>query len=145
MRNNPLSLDALLRIIEQVKEYYVAPPLQRRRGRPRVFSGRAFLLLAVAAVVLRPSKPQELLTLLTKDISLRQALGLARVPHRRTLERRLGATLPEAEAQVQALGQQILGEVEPEPDQPRASAIDGRMCQAQGPLWHARDRVVVSK
>ena len=76
MLNNPLSLDALLRIIEQVKEYYVELPPQRRRGRPRTFSGRAFLLLAVAAVVLRTFKPQELLTLLTKDISLRQALGL---------------------------------------------------------------------
>jgi hypothetical protein len=140
MLNNPLSPDALLRIIEQVKEYYVEPSLQRRRGRPRTFSGRAFLLLAVVAVVLRTFKPQELLTLLTKDLSLRQALGLVRVPHRRTLERRLGATLPEAEAQVQALGQQILGAVEPGPDQPRASAIDGRMYQAQGPLWHARDR-----
>jgi hypothetical protein len=38
---------------------------------------------------------------LTKDATLRQALGFSRVPHRRTLERRLDATLPEAEAQVQ--------------------------------------------
>jgi hypothetical protein len=98
------------------------------------------LLLAVAAVVLRTFKPQELLTLLTKDASLRQALGLVRIPHRRTIERRLGATLPEAEAQVQALGAQILAEVEPGPDEPQASAIDGRMYQAQGPRWHKRDR-----
>src|SRR3546814_11425702 len=62
--------------------------------------------------LLRTFKPQELATLLTKDATLRQALGFSRVPHRRTLERRLDATLPEAEAQVQALGQQILGEVE---------------------------------
>jgi hypothetical protein len=140
MPNNPLSPDALLRIIEQVKEYYVEPPPQRRRGRPRTFSGRAFLLLAIVAVVLRTFTPQELLTLLTKDVRLRQALGLVRVPHRRTLERRLGATLPEAEAQVQALGQQILAEVEPGSDQPHASAIDGRRYEAQGPLWHAHDR-----
>jgi hypothetical protein len=140
MPNNPLSPDALLRIIEQVKEYYVEPPAQRRRGRPRTFSGRAFLLLAVVAVVLRTFKPQELLTLLTKDSALRHALGLVRVPHRRTLERRLGATLPEAEAQVQVLGQQIPAEVERGADQPHASAIDGRMYEAQGPLWHAHDR-----
>jgi hypothetical protein len=136
----PFSPDALLKIVEQVKEYYVDPPPQRQRGRPRTFSSRAFLLLAVVGVVLRTFKPQELTTLLTKDASLRQALGFSRVPHRRTLERRLDATLPEAEAQVQALGQQILGEVEPGPDEPQASAIDGRMYQAQGPRWHKRDR-----
>jgi hypothetical protein len=71
---------------------------------------------------------------------VRQALGFCRIPHRRTIERRLAATLPAAEAQVQTLGQQIVAEVEPEPDQPQASAIDGRMYQAQGTLWHARDR-----
>lgn len=137
---NPSSPDALLKIVEQVKEYYVDSPQPRRRGRPRTFSGQAFLLLAVVGVVLRTFKPQELATLLTKDARLRQALGFERVPHRRTLERRLDATLAEAEAQVQALGQQILAKVEPGPDEPQASAIDGRMYQAQGPLWHKRDR-----
>jgi hypothetical protein len=137
---NPVSPDALLKIVEQAKEYYREPPPKRHRGRPRTFSGLAFLLLAVVGVVLRTFKPQELATLLSKDASLRQALGFSRIPHRRTIERRLDTTLPEAEAQVQALGHQILAEVEPEPDQPQASAIDGRMYQAQGPLWHKRDR-----
>ena len=132
--------DALRRIVEQVKAYYVEPPPQRPRGRPRTSSGLAFLLLAVVAVVLRTFNPQELRPLLAPDAALRQALGFGRVPHRRTLERRLGATLPEAEAQVQALGHQIVAEVEPGPHEPQASAIDGRMYQAQGPLWHARDR-----
>jgi hypothetical protein len=137
----PPSPDALLRIVEQVREYYVEPlPPPRHRGRTRTFSGQAFLLLAVVAVVLRTFKPQELRTLLGKDERLRQALEFVRVPHRRTIERRLAATLPEAEAQVQALGQQILAEVEPGPEEPQASAIDGRMYQAQGPRWHARDR-----
>jgi hypothetical protein len=51
----------------------------------------------------------------------------SRVPHRRTITRRLEATLPEAEAQVQALGQHLLVEVAPGPEEPQASAIDGRM------------------
>jgi hypothetical protein len=136
----PISPDALLRIVEQVKEYYVDLPPQRRRGRPRTFSGRAFLLLAVVGVVLRTFKPQELVRLLTQDLTLRQGLGFERVPHRRTIERRLDATLPEAEAQVQALGHQLLAEVELGPDEPQASAIAGRLYQAQGPRWHKRDR-----
>jgi hypothetical protein len=132
--------DALLKIVEQVKEYYVEPPSTRQRGRPRTFSGRPFVLLAVVAVVLRTFKPQELHIRLVKDDGLRQQLGFSRVPHRRTIARRLDATLPEAEAQVQALGRRILEEVEPGPEEPQASAIDGRMYQAQGPLWHKRDR-----
>src|SRR4030095_3469130 len=104
MPNNPLSPDALLKIIEHVRKYYVNPLSPRRRGRPRTFSGQAFLLLAVVAVVLRTFKPQELGTLLTKDTNLRQALGLVRVPHRRTIERRLGATLARAEPEGQHLG-----------------------------------------
>src|SRR5207244_12716305 len=95
---------------------------------------------AVVWVVLRTFKAVERHTLLTKDATLRRALGVGRVPHRRTLEPRLDATLPAAAAQVQALGHQLLAEVEPGPDEPQASAIDGRMYQAQGPLWHARDR-----
>jgi hypothetical protein len=132
--------DALLKIGEHVKENYTEPPPQSRRGRPRTFSSRAFLSLAVVGVGLRTVKPQELCTLLTKDGSLRERLGFSRVPHRRTVQRRLGATLPEAEAQVHALGQQILAEVVPGRDEPQASAIDGRMYQAQGPRWHKRDR-----
>jgi hypothetical protein len=138
--HTPASPDALLTIVEQVKEYYVDPPVHAQRGRPRTFSGRAFLLLAVVGVVLRTFKPQELCTLLSKDSDLRERLGFSRVPHRRTVERRLDVTLPEAEAQVAALGQQILVEVAPGPDHPQAAAIDGRMYQAQGPLWHKRDR-----
>ncbi len=101
---NPISPDALLKIVELVKKYYVEPPPQRHRGRPRTFSGLAFQLLTVVGVVLHPFKPQELATLLTKDATLRQALGFGRVPHRRTIARRLDAIAPEAEAQVQTRG-----------------------------------------
>jgi hypothetical protein len=64
----PVSPDALLKIVEQVKEYYVPPSSKRHRGRPRTFSGLAFLLLAMVRVVLRTFKPQDLATLLTKDV-----------------------------------------------------------------------------
>lgn len=44
---NPISPDALLTIGEQVKAYDGELPLHRHPGRPRTFSGLAFLLLAV--------------------------------------------------------------------------------------------------
>ncbi len=137
---NPIGPDALLKIVELVKKYYAEPSPQRQRDRPCTFSGLAFLLLTVVGVVLRAFKAMELHTLLTKDATLRQALGCDRVSHRRTLERRLAATRPEAEVQVRRLGVQILAEVTPGSEEPRTSAIDGRMYQAHGPLWHKRDR-----
>ena len=136
----PSAPDVLLKIVELVKKYYAKPSPQRQRGRPRTFSGLAFLLLTVVGMVLRTFKAVELHTRLTTDATLRQALGCDRVPHRRTLERRLAATRPEAEVQVRLLGVQILAEVTPGPEEPQASAIDGRLYQAQGPLWHKCDR-----
>jgi len=96
--------------------------------------------LAVAAVTLRTFKERELCRLLSKDAGLREGLGFARVPHRRTIERRMQSLIPEAEAQIAHLGEQIKEEVQPTDEQPQASAIDGRMYAAQGPLWHQKHR-----
>jgi hypothetical protein len=104
------------------------------------YSALSFLLLAVAAVALRTFKERELRRLLMEDESLRTALGFASVPHRRTIERRMQSLIPEAETQVAALGHQIAQEVTPKVGQPQASAIDGRMYEAAGPLWHQKHR-----
>lgn len=132
--------DGLLALIQQARQHYEEPPPERKRGRPRVYTGLSFLLLAVTAVALRTFKGAELHRLLCRDEALRQALGFARVPHRTTIERRLRSLLPEAEAQVAAMGRRLLEEVRPAPAQPQASAIDGRMYEASGPKWHKRDR-----
>jgi hypothetical protein len=111
-----------------------------KRGRPRTYSGLSFLLLAVVAVALRTFKERELCRLLSKDDGLRESLGFARIPHRRTIERRMQSLVPEAEAQIAHLGEQITREVQPRAVQPQVSAIDGRMYEAQGPLWHQKHR-----
>jgi hypothetical protein len=51
----PDSPDALLKIVEQVKEDYTEPPPQHQRGRPRTFSGCAFLLLLVLQGLVFPA------------------------------------------------------------------------------------------
>ncbi len=132
--------DALLKLLQQVKDCYCAPPAARKRGRPRTYSALSFLLLAVTAVALRTFKERELHRLLSQDAALRDALDFARVPHRRTIERRMQALIPEAEAQVSALGRQLAEEVAPADGQPQASAIDGRMYAAGGPRWHTKHR-----
>jgi hypothetical protein len=129
----------LLKLLQQVKDCYCEQPPPRRRGRPRKYSSLSFLLLAVAAVALRTFRERELRRLLIEDESLRAAIGFAAVPHRRTIERRMQSLVPEAETQVAALGGRIAREVSPR-EQPQASAIDGRMYEAAGPLWHQKHR-----
>src|SRR5437764_3472526 len=99
--------DALLKLIEQVRESYSVPPQITKRGRPRTYSGLSFLLLAVVAVALRTFKERELYRLLIKDELLRKALGFDSVPHRRTIERRMQSLILAAEAQIAHLCVQI--------------------------------------
>ncbi len=132
--------DHLLLLVQQVKAHYIETDVEGKPGRPRTYSTRSFLLLAVVAVTLRTFKGLELRRLLDKDSYLRRELGFETVPHRRTLERRLNSLQPEAETQVAALGQRIVAEVEPSAEVQVASAIDGRMYKARGPLWHHKQR-----
>lgn len=132
--------DHLLLLVQQVKAHYIETDGTGKSGRPRTYSALSFLLLAVVAVTLRTFKGLELRRLLEKDAYLRRELGFATVPHRRTIERRLDCLQPEAESQSAALGQQIVNEVEPSAAVQVASAIDGRMYKARGPLWHHKQR-----
>lgn len=137
----PTNPDALLSLVERVKEnYQTPPPAPVKRGKQRDFSGRSFLLLAAVAVTMRTFRNRELCKLLEKDVRLREAMEFTRVPHRITIGRRLTSLVAEAEAQIAALGRVIVAEVKPADDQTAASAIDGRMYQAQGPRWHQKDR-----
>lgn len=133
--------DHLLALVQQVKGHYRETSEDgKRRGRPRAYSSLSFLLLALVAVTLRTFKERELHRLLAHDARLRDELGFGRVPHRRTIERRLQALIPEAEVQIAHTGERIKEEVKPVGGQPQMSAIDGRMYQARGPLWHKQQR-----
>lgn len=132
--------DHLLLLVQQVTAKYIELDAPREPGRPRTYSGLSFLLLAVVAVTLRTFKGLELRRLPGKDTRLRQSLGFTRVPHRRTIERRLAALQPEAGAQVAALGRQVVEQVKPQDAFPVAASIDGRMYEALGPKWHQKQR-----
>jgi len=133
--------DALLSLVQRVKENYQAPPpAPPKRGKKRDFSALSFLLLAAVAVTLRTFSNSELRKLLEKDHRLRQAMGFQRVPHRTSIGRRIAGLVAEAEQQIALLGQRIVTEVRPEADQSAVSALDGRMYKAQGPAWHKKDR-----
>jgi hypothetical protein len=140
MDKNTPNPDGLLTIIQQVKECYKELPQKPKRGHPRRYPGLSFLLLAVVAVIMRTFKDRELHRMLLQDAVLREALGFEQIPHRRTIERRLLTLVPEAEAQIAALGQRIEAALPPSNEQPQVSAVDGRMYQAIGPRWHKKDR-----
>jgi hypothetical protein len=141
-KETPQRPDDLLEMLQQVKANYIEEEEKRKRGRPRIYAGLSILLLAVVAVVMKTFKSSELHRLVSQDEKLRKEIELEAVPDRTTVSRRLKKLLPEAEAQVNGLGQQIVTEVEvkPEKGQPKISAVDGRMYQAQGPRWHKQDR-----
>ncbi|MDQ3650477.1 MAG: hypothetical protein M3458_09455 [Acidobacteriota bacterium] len=133
--------DHLLALIQQVKRHYKEIGDERKkRGKPRTYSSLSFLVLAIVAVTLRTFKERELHRLLLHDEGLRQTLGFARVPHRRTIERRLQSLISEAEAQIAATGERIVEEVRLADEHSQISAIDGRMYEAQGPRWHKQHR-----
>lgn len=133
--------DALLRLLQQVKENYQKPPeRKRKRGKQPDYSDKSFLLLAVLAVTTNTFSDSELWRLLSKDNSLRQTLEFERVPHRVTILRRLSSLVSKAEEQIRLLGEVIMEEVKPSEEQSQVGVIDGRMYEAVGPRWHKRDR-----
>jgi len=140
MRQQDSAPDHLLLLVQQVESHYTELLTKSKRGRPRTYSALSFLLLAVVAVTLRTFKGLELQRLLEKDKLLRQALGFHSVPHRRTIERRVNGLQEEAEAQIAALGQEIVKAFSSTCESPLAASIDGRMYEAKGPKWHQKQR-----
>jgi hypothetical protein len=139
--HKPTDSDALHSLLQHLTEnYQEPPPAPPKRGKRRDFSALSFLLLAAVAVTTRTFRDSELHRLLQRDRRLREALGLSRVPDRRTIGRRLVGLIDEAAAQISALGGVIRAEVKPAPDQSEVGVIDGRMYQAAGPRWHKADR-----
>lgn len=134
------SSDALISLIETVRLSYQSPPRRKKCGKQPDFSDLSFLLLAVAALVLKTYSDSALHRLLASDDALRRALGFCRVPHRTQIGRRLKRVWSGAEEQISGTGSQILSEIEVPADCPQASATDGRMYQAAGAKWHKRDR-----
>ena len=131
--------DHLLLLLQQATDNYQSIDAKRKVGRPPTYTALSFLLLAITAVVLRTFDEIELHRLLLNDKDLLAACSFPQPPHRKTIGRRLRRLVPEAETQIQLLGEQIksaLPAVET-----FISAIDGRMYQATGSRWHKRDRL----
>ncbi len=128
----------LLFLIQQAKQNYQVCHQKRKRGKPLIYSSRSFWLLNLVAILLRAFSASELHLLLTKDEVLRKVLDFEQVPHRKTIARRINTLTTIGEQQIAAFGFRILTTFAI-PNQ-SVSAIDGRMYEALGPLWHKKDR-----
>jgi hypothetical protein len=128
----------LLFLIQQAKHNYQICAQKRKRGKPLTYSACSFWLLNLVAALLRAFSACELHRLLEKDEHLRTALGFTKVPHRKTIARRISTLTETGEQQIAAFGRKILIALAI-PNQ-EVSAIDGRMYEALGPLWHKQPR-----
>ena len=128
----------LLKLIQQAKQNYQFYEPKRKRGKPPTYSPRSFWLLNLVAIILRAFSASELHCLLSKNERLRIALGFQQIPHRKTIARRISALTTLGEEQIAALGDRILSTLAI--SNQAVSAVDGRMYQAIGPLWHKKYR-----
>ena len=98
----------LLFLIQQAKQNYQIYVPQRKRGKPVTYSACSFWLLNLVAVLMRAFSASELHLLLSKDEGLRTALGFERVPHRKTIARRISTLTEIGEQQIASFGGKIL-------------------------------------
>jgi hypothetical protein len=121
------------------------PPAKRGRGRPRVYPDCLFLKALVIMIVRHLHKVHELLTALEQPTEEMQALRAllteeGRYPSRRTWERRLKALPDTLPAQIACLGRYLVAVIQPWANCGRAAAIDSTPLQANGGVWHKKDR-----
>jgi len=142
-----IAQDALLvRLVKLVDQVPVPPPPPRRgRGHPKVYQDRLFLKALVIMIVRHLHKVHELLTVLEQDTpemhTLRALLTeKGRYPSRRTWERRLKVLPDTLPAQIGCFGRALVALIQPWACCGRAAAIDSTVLQANGGVWHKKDR-----
>jgi hypothetical protein len=121
------------------------PPSRRGSGHPKVYSDRLFLKALVIMIVRHLHKVNELLSVLRQETAEMQALRArlttqGRYPSRRTWERRLKVMPDTLPAQIGCLGRYLVAVIQPWATRGRAAAIDSTVLQANGGVWHKKDR-----
>jgi hypothetical protein len=121
------------------------PPSRRGPGHPKVYSDRLFLKALVIMIVRHLHKVNELLSVLRQETAEMQALRTqltekGHYPSRRTWERRLKAMPDTLPAQIGCLGRYLVAMIQPWASSGRAAAIDSTVLQANGGVWHKKDR-----
>lgn len=136
----------LVTLVKLVDRIPVPPaPETRGRGRPKVYPDRLFLKALIIMIVRHLHKVNELLSVLAEPTAEMQMLRAVlsedgRFPSRRTWERRLAAIPATLPAQIGCLGRHLVELIQPWATCGRAAAIDSTVLQANGGVWHKKDR-----
>jgi hypothetical protein len=112
-------------------------PMKKRRGAPKTYSEKVMFKIYIVSLMKKLWQRRSLWRYLTANEVVAEACGLARVPDRRTLDRRLTEIAPNAEEQIRALG--LILSVEAVTDGTIA-ASDGSAFETPGPVWHKKDK-----
>lgn len=104
-----------------------------RRGAPKWYSEQTMFKVYVVSVLKFLWKRRSLWRYLSGTPLVAAACGLAGIPNRRTLDRRLREIAPQAEAQLVALG--LVLSLEAVSDA-TVAASDGSAFATPGPVWH---------
>jgi hypothetical protein len=134
-----VSLDhPLIHLLALIDLVWVEPDGSKRgRGAPKVYSERVMFKVYVVSLVKKLWERRALWRFLQANPTIAAACGLAQLPDRRTLDRRLDEIAPQAEDQIQALGLTLI--LEGVTDYTTA-AWDGSAFATSGPIWHKKDK-----
>jgi hypothetical protein len=125
----------LLAVIDMVWAEPEAGP--RGRGAPKWYSEKVMFKVYVVSLLKTVWTRRSLWRFLKANPTVAAACGLQRIPHRRTLDRRLEEIAPQAEVQIRALG--LVLSVERVTNSAGA-ASDGSVFETSGPVWHKKDK-----
>lgn len=136
-------LPQLLRLVDAIPQ--PPPPSSRGRGRPLLYPDRLFVKVLVLMILRHLHRVHEVFAVLSEPspeiIEIRALLfPSARMPSRRTFERRLKRLPDQLPAQICSLGRHLLDLYRPWEHSGRAVAIDSTPLRAQGAPWHKDDR-----
>jgi Transposase DDE domain/Transposase domain (DUF772) len=126
----------LLKLLERVSEIY-APTTTPKLGRPFVFSELVMLKVFLLMTLKKIKQFTALYRYLDAHPEARADCGLERMPDESTIRKRLKKLAPALKRQIRAWGEEVIKQTITCPE---VVAVDKKMIQAQGPLWHQRDR-----
>ncbi len=125
----------LLALIDLV--WIEAEPGQVKRGGPKFDSEKTMFKVYGVSLLKQLWAHRSLWRYLSSVPLVASACDLARIPDRRTLDRRLGEIAPQAEVQIQALGLTLSLETVTDAT---VGASDGSAFATPGPVWHKKDK-----
>jgi hypothetical protein len=128
----------LIQLLALIDLVWAGPETGRpRRGAPRTYSEKVMFKVYVVSLLKTLWERRSLWRYLKANPTVAAACGLAHIPDRRTLDRRLTEIAPSVEEQIRALGLVLSVEAV---TSSVAAASDGSAFATPGPVWHKKDK-----